>query len=80
MKNLILTSAALFMFSCAFSQTNPKSKDSVVTGKKIDTTLINREKKNTVKEAIKTTDHTKVTRQKATTKDTTTRTKKRSIR
>lgn len=80
MKNLILTAAALLALTQAFAQTNPR-RDTLVTGKKVDTTLINRDKKNTVKEAVKTTDHTKVTRKKATTKDTTTiKTKKRTTR
>ena len=72
MKNLILTAVAVLAFGQAFAQTNPKTKDSLVTGKKVDTTISNRDKKNTVKEAVKTKDHTKVTRQKVTTKDTVT--------
>jgi len=70
MKNLILTAVAILAFSHAFAQTNPKTKDSLVTGNKLDTTIIKRDKKNTVKEAVKTKNHTKVTRQKLPTKDT----------
>jgi len=78
MKNLILTTAAMLAFGHAFAQTNPRTKDSLVTGKKADTTLTNRDKKNTLKEAVKTKDHTKVTRQKDTI--TPAKTKKRTTR
>ena len=81
MKNLILTFATLLAFGTAFAQTTPKKSDTLVTGKRTDTTLINRDKKNTIKEAVKTTDHTKVTLQKPATKDSaTTKTKKRTTR
>jgi|GEM_PF-4658589 len=72
MKNLIFTAAAFLAFSQAFAQTNPRTKDTLITGKKIDTTLTKTDRKSTLKEAVKTTDHTKVTRQKPTAKDTTT--------
>ncbi|RZK11451.1 MAG: hypothetical protein EOO46_06715 [Flavobacterium sp.] len=80
MKNLILTAVAVLFFGTVSAQTNPP-RDTLATGKSVDTTLINRDKRNTVKEAVKTKDHTKVTRQKSTTKDTTvTTTKKRTTR
>lgn len=71
MKNLILTALATLAFSTAFAQVNPRTRDTMSTGKQTDTTLTNRDKKNTVKKAVKTKDHTKVTRQKSTTTDTT---------
>ena len=81
MKNLLFAALAVAASSYGFAQTTPKTKDTSVAGKTIDTTLINRDKKNTVKDAVETKDHTKVTRQK-TAKDTTpaVKTKKRTTR
>jgi len=81
MKNLIFTVAAFLAFSQAFAQTNPGSRDTLTNGKRTDTTLTNTGKRNTVKEASKPKDHTKVTRKnKAATSDTTATKTRRSTR
>ncbi|MDR6969291.1 hypothetical protein J2X31_003321 [Flavobacterium arsenatis] len=81
MKNLFLAVLAVLASASGFAQTPTKTRDTLITGKKMDTTLTNRDKKNTVKEAIKTSDYTKVTRQEGVTKDTTTtKRKKRTTR
>jgi len=71
MKNVFLAALAVLASGGAFAQTPTKTRDTMVAGKKVDTTLTNRDRKNTVKEAIKTPDHTKVTRKDGVTKDTT---------